>query len=355
MAHLSSCYFCGSAVETPVQTYELPGHPSDRTTVTLCPTCREKLAIVLDTAGASGLKPADDDAPKRALDGQSADTVTEDGNTGDRTNGQDDVTTDDESDTGPDGEPDQTVGVEEDSVEEATEAVEVSESDWGEVGSDTDGEGETPGSDDGVEEQTVTDEDDEEEDGGLGDPFEDEDLLPEDDPLAGEASVETGDDAAEDTPRSSDEDDFERDEAESAVTDEPGTPEPDTRDTVTAESTTQESTAEESRAVDESTTDESVADESTAEPSPDTESTADGDGGDDGGQAQSRASISALEYNRVMRMLQNREFPVDRDEIVVVAANAYDLAESECKQVIDLAVDRGLLEDRDGQLYRPEE
>jgi hypothetical protein len=56
-----------------------------------------------------------------------------------------------------------------------------------------------------------------------------------------------------------------------------------------------------------------------------------------------------------MRMLQNREFPVDREEIVLVASNAYDIAQSECAQVIDLAVDRGLLDERDGKLYRPED
>jgi hypothetical protein len=64
-------------------------------------------------------------------------------------------------------------------------------------------------------------------------------------------------------------------------------------------------------------------------------------------------SISALEYNKVMRLLQNREFPVDRAEIETVAANAYGLAESDCAAVIDLAIDRGLLREEGGQLRRP--
>jgi len=70
-----------------------------------------------------------------------------------------------------------------------------------------------------------------------------------------------------------------------------------------------------------------------------------------------RTTLSALEYNKVMRLLQNREFPVDREEIETVATNAYDLRRSECAEVIDLAVDRGLIEEdeEDGQLRRPAE
>ncbi|MEF8783331.1 MAG: hypothetical protein V5A39_09925 [Haloarculaceae archaeon] len=72
------------------------------------------------------------------------------------------------------------------------------------------------------------------------------------------------------------------------------------------------------------------------------------------GEATTRTTVSALEYNKVMRLLQNREFPVDRAEIQTVAANAYGLAEHECAEVIDLAIDRGLIAEHDGQLVRPE-
>jgi len=89
------------------------------------------------------------------------------------------------------------------------------------------------------------------------------------------------------------------------------------------------------------------------------------DGGDESGgdadtdaganePAPARTTVSALEHNKVMRLLQNREFPVDRAEIQTVAANAYGLAESECAEVIDLAIDRGLIAEEDGQLVRPE-
>jgi hypothetical protein len=81
-----------------------------------------------------------------------------------------------------------------------------------------------------------------------------------------------------------------------------------------------------------------------------TETEAEGDTSDD---ETTRTTVSALEYNRVMRLLQNREFPVDRAEIQTVAANAYGLAEHECAEVIDLAVDRGLVAERGDQLVRP--
>jgi len=80
-------------------------------------------------------------------------------------------------------------------------------------------------------------------------------------------------------------------------------------------------------------------------------------GGADAGSGEpdpARTTVSALEYNKVMRLLQNREFPVDRAEIQTIAANAYGLAESECAAVIDLAIDRGLIAEQDGQLVRPE-
>ena len=67
-----------------------------------------------------------------------------------------------------------------------------------------------------------------------------------------------------------------------------------------------------------------------------------------------KPSISALEYNKVMRLLQNREFPVDREEIVTVAANAYQLSEADCLAVIDLAIDRGLLAEDGDVLVRPD-
>jgi hypothetical protein len=82
-----------------------------------------------------------------------------------------------------------------------------------------------------------------------------------------------------------------------------------------------------------------------------------GSGADDGDRSivEGDQEISALEYNKVMRLLQNRAFPVDRQEIVTVAANAYEVSRRDCDRVIDAAIERGLLaEDEAGQLVRAE-
>ena len=80
-----------------------------------------------------------------------------------------------------------------------------------------------------------------------------------------------------------------------------------------------------------------------------------GEAGDPGGLSpEDRRSISALEYNKVMRLLQNREFPVDRMELLAVAASTYDLSQTECEAVLDIAVERGLLAREGNKLVKPE-
>lgn len=59
--------------------------------------------------------------------------------------------------------------------------------------------------------------------------------------------------------------------------------------------------------------------------------------------------LTKLEYNKVMRLLQNRPLPVDRAEIREVATSAYDLDRAEFDAVVDAAIERGLIEERDGQ------
>jgi hypothetical protein len=68
------------------------------------------------------------------------------------------------------------------------------------------------------------------------------------------------------------------------------------------------------------------------------------DAGDDG------PSLTALEYNKVMRLLQNREFPVERAEIHEVATSAYDITDREFDAIIDAAIQRGLIDEQNGQL-----
>jgi transcription elongation factor Elf1 len=71
--------------------------------------------------------------------------------------------------------------------------------------------------------------------------------------------------------------------------------------------------------------------------------------------ADDEQTMTALEYNRVMRLIQNRAFPVDRAEIESVAANAYELSRQDCARVIDAAIDRGLLAESNGKLVAPDE
>ncbi|EMA11511.1 hypothetical protein SAMN05443574_103214 [Haloarcula vallismortis] len=61
-------------------------------------------------------------------------------------------------------------------------------------------------------------------------------------------------------------------------------------------------------------------------------------------------SLTKLEYNKVMRLLQNREMPVDRTEIREVAVNAYDIDGEQFDAIIDAAVDRDLIGQENGQL-----
>jgi len=65
-------------------------------------------------------------------------------------------------------------------------------------------------------------------------------------------------------------------------------------------------------------------------------------------------TLTKLEYNKVMRLLQNRPFPVDRAEIREVATSAYDLDPDEFDAVIDAAVERDLLAEENGQFVDPE-
>jgi hypothetical protein len=64
--------------------------------------------------------------------------------------------------------------------------------------------------------------------------------------------------------------------------------------------------------------------------------------------------LTRLEYNKVMRLLQNRELPVERADIQAVAVNAYEIEPAEFDTIVDAAIDRGLIGERDGQLVAPE-
>lgn len=73
------------------------------------------------------------------------------------------------------------------------------------------------------------------------------------------------------------------------------------------------------------------------------------------GPEESLDGVSVAEYNRVMRLLQNREFPMPRSAFVDLAGSAYDLGEEAVQSVLDAVIDKGALAEREGQLVRPDE
>ncbi len=81
------------------------------------------------------------------------------------------------------------------------------------------------------------------------------------------------------------------------------------------------------------------------------------DDGDEGGPDPSDVDVATVPrqtYNKVVRLLQNRSFPVERDTVVSVATSAYGLSRRNCDATLDALVEHGVLdESEDGErLYR---
>ncbi|WP_435346159.1 hypothetical protein [Haloarchaeobius sp. HRN-SO-5] len=64
---------------------------------------------------------------------------------------------------------------------------------------------------------------------------------------------------------------------------------------------------------------------------------------------------SAQTYNKVMRLLQNRDFPIQRSEIEDVAVGAYNVDPDECRAIVDTAIEKGLVAERGSKLVDPTE
>jgi hypothetical protein len=75
-------------------------------------------------------------------------------------------------------------------------------------------------------------------------------------------------------------------------------------------------------------------------------------GGAGSGGARSTPGDEPAEFRTVMRLLGNREFPVERGSVVELAASAYDLDEAHVNRILDHAVDRGVIVDDGGTLRR---
>lgn len=57
-------------------------------------------------------------------------------------------------------------------------------------------------------------------------------------------------------------------------------------------------------------------------------------------------------FRKVMRFLNNREFPIARAEVAEFAAGAYDLEDEEVREIFEYAIERGVLAEENGQLVK---
>jgi len=309
MERLSSCYFCGTALDEPLGTYLL-GTPEPAGSVTLCRACHEKLDAVFDTVGVDvDLSEAEAPSPTPAgstegasddeADGSGAASAwepldeargsgTEDGDWNAEPEGEDES-----------AEPDDGVASEEGAVEAPA-----GDDGDGEPSTGDGGDGEPSTSDDGEEGTAASDEED-----AVSTDADDilVDLDADDTSDAGEAALGGSPDAG-----SAEEADPGSADGTGERGDSPTAPQGESGDT-------------------------------------------DGESGN-GERIEQRESLTRAKFNKVIRLLQNREFPVDREQFVVVASNAYNLRRSECDKVIDVAIDRGILreDEESGELRRAE-
>ncbi|MFB6219911.1 MAG: hypothetical protein ABEH90_00610 [Halolamina sp.] len=68
--------------------------------------------------------------------------------------------------------------------------------------------------------------------------------------------------------------------------------------------------------------------------------------------SRSGGSSTPPNYRRAMRMLSNREFPLDRSEVESMLAGAYDMERHEVEAVLHHATETGDLREEDGEFYR---
>jgi len=75
-------------------------------------------------------------------------------------------------------------------------------------------------------------------------------------------------------------------------------------------------------------------------------SDADGEEGvatDDEGTDVSRDEDVPDGYYKVLRLLQNREFPMERADLTALVTGAYDVSEPQCERILETAIERGVL------------
>jgi hypothetical protein len=63
-------------------------------------------------------------------------------------------------------------------------------------------------------------------------------------------------------------------------------------------------------------------------------------------------SYSKAEHNKVVKLLQNRDFPVEIEEITVVSRSAYGIDRDTTHAIIESLIERGVVEDQGDRLVR---
>jgi hypothetical protein len=75
----------------------------------------------------------------------------------------------------------------------------------------------------------------------------------------------------------------------------------------------------------------------------DTDGGATGAADDDAGTEAGGDPDVPESYYKVLRLLQNREFPMERAELTTLVTAAYDVSEPQCERILETAIDRGVL------------
>lgn len=290
MTRLSSCYFCGDAVDAAVEEYPLVH--SDRyddietdQRIVLCPSCRRKLTTVIERVLESAFDSNVDAVP--------ADATSE---------------TDEDL-----------IDVEADDVMTAS-AVET-----------LDGSAEESST------KSATDEPD-------GFQYGDTESEEPDAEMASTVSPET---VETDDVDDSDADTHSQGETDEDVDDDPAEAETEDSDHTGDE---EESPAE-SASVDDEPDSDAADEESADEEDPDGDA-ADEENADD--EESPEYTFERWQFNKIVRLLQNREFPVEIDELTVLADSAYEIDEPTTHEVIDALVERGVVVDNGETLTRPQ-
>jgi hypothetical protein len=316
MERLSSCYFCGVAVEAEVREYptvvgdleglELPPE-EDRPTVPLCRSCRSKLDRILAGLGTG------------ASDGGNAVVAT------DRTAREVSASDGDSQESGDDSR---------------------------EVAGDPDATG-SDHADSGVTDGRSTTASNEGTDGSQGigadaEIFGDTDAvrLDEDSRDDGQSDA-TGEQQETESPTGTDtEDGTPGGDGDSADGNDHGS---DGEEATRSFTASQAAGGRSTSSHGEATADDEAGGESH-------DDSGDGDGEDDSGRPSAEAGnggdVPREAYDKVVRLLQNREFPVEEGDILAVATNAYGLNRRDCEAALERLTEQGVIDRDGGRLYR---